>query len=364
MMNTTIKVMGILTMLVILLTTTSGCLNTGNDAGENDPDKKYITDTTGAVVGIPRELKRIGVVNYFALEIMRALDVDLSIVVGVSGGINDEPELWPELEGKPVIQEAPYAEPDIEGMLDLKIELLITYGTHVFIDVPSLRDRISPLVEVIGVDLFKYQSIYDEIEVLGTIFDREDEAKELIGEMKSIEEDVSTRLGDISDYERVTVMMEHHSSSPREPVVRSSESYWNDIINLAGGVNVFGDEPGTVAHIDPEFLIRSDPEYMFYDGTAVGGLGYGDEADDDISTFIDGVKDRDGYSNMVSVKNDNIYIFSGEFSGPMMIHGMAVMASILHPDLFEDVVAYEFINSYYQRFHGIEAQGDFYFPEK
>jgi hypothetical protein len=103
---------------------------------------------------------------------------------------------------------------------------------------------------------------------------------------------------------------------------------------------------------------------MFYDGTAVGGLGYGGEVDDDMISFIDGVKDRDGYSHMNAVKNSHIFIFSGDFSGPMMVHGMAVMACILHPDLFKDVEPYDYIDMYYQRFHGIEAKGDFYFPEK
>ena len=50
---------------------------------------------------------------------------------------------------------------------------------------------------------------------------------------------------------------------------------------------------------------------------------------------------------------------SGEFAGPMMIHGLPTLAKILHPDLFEDLDAESIISDYFVKYHDVEMQGKF-----
>lgn len=357
------------TIAIIVVLVGTGLVYFHLNSEENGPQGasaggQNMIDSTGTEISIPKNLTRIGIVNTFTAEVLMALDVDMTIVVGVSGDFSGEErsELWGELKGKRVIQVSAHGEPDIEAMLDLRIQMLITFATHQFVDISSIRSKLSPAhIVVVGVDLYKYDSLYDEIELLGDIFQKEEEASDLIENLKGIEENIDTRISGLNDDEIKTVVIEHHSSSARDPTVRSSQSDWNIVLERCGGENLFRDEPGSVAHVDPEFIIESNPDIFLFDGNLVD-LGYGSDDMTEASALLKSVKERDGYSTMKAVSNGDLFILSGEFSGPMIIHGMMVIAKILHPDLFEDIDPEEMVSDYYQLVYGVDARGTFYYP--
>jgi iron complex transport system substrate-binding protein len=294
---------------------------------------------------------------------MRALDVDFSLVVGVSGDFAGNEELWPELSKRRVIQDSAHGEPDLEAMLDSRIQLLITFGTHQFVDIQSIRSKLAPAhIAVVGIDLFKYEKLYDEIRMIGTIFDKVDNAENLITEMQAMETMVADRLSNIAETDRASVMIEHHASTEREPIVRASLSAWNVLLEMAGGDNIFKNEPGTTVHVDPEFIISSDPDFMFFDANLLP-IGFGAFDQERLDAFIQSVKDREGYGSLHAIQESRIYLLSGEFNGPMMVHGMAVIASTLHPDRFDDIDPNDFISDYYKLFHVIDEMSEtFFYP--
>jgi iron complex transport system substrate-binding protein len=349
-------------VVIILITVSIFYLTSPVESNNNLDGKVRIVDSTGAEIFVPKDLTRVGVVNTFTAEVMKALDVDMSVIVGVSGDFSYDTELWPILSTRPIIQDSAHGEPDMEAMLNQRIQLLITFGTHQFVDISSIRSKLEPAhISVVGIDLFKYEKLYNEIEILGIIFNRTNEADKLISEMKSVEDLVSNRLSDLSEENRAMVMIEHHASTPREPIVRASKSAWNILLEMAGGENIFKNEPGTTVHVDPEFIISSDPDFMFYDANLLP-IGYGSFDQNELDTFIQSIKDRDGYGMLKAIIHDHIYLLSGEFNGPMMIHGMAVIATLLHPAEFADIDPDDLISDYYMLFHGIEQSETFYYP--
>ena len=74
---------------------------------------------------------------------------------------------------------------------------------------------------------------------------------------------------------------------------------------------------------------------------------------------MDFIKTRPGFENMVAIEDDRMVIMSGEFAGPMMIHGLPSLAKILHPDLFDDVDSDSYIQDFFQNYHGVEMTGKF-----
>ena len=50
---------------------------------------------------------------------------------------------------------------------------------------------------------------------------------------------------------------------------------------------------------------------------------------------------------------------SGEFAGPMMIHGLPTLAKLLHPDLFSDINADQYLDDYFIEHHNIDRIGKF-----
>ena len=119
---------------------------------------------------------------------------------------------------------------------------------------------------MLALDFYKYDSLRYEIGVLADVFDRRDAAKELFEDFDAIEAMVDLRVQSIADDDRPEVVMEHHASLTRDPVVLTGTSQWTDLIQMAGGVNVFAELPGHTTHVDMEAIIDADPDVLMFDG--------------------------------------------------------------------------------------------------
>jgi hypothetical protein len=76
-------------------------------------------------------------------------------------------------------------------------------------------------------------------------------------------------------------------------------------------------------------------------------------------THMDFIKGRPGFDNLNAVNNDRMAIMSGEFAGPMMVHGLPTLAKILHPEIFSDLDTDSFLDDYFSKYHGVERIGKF-----
>lgn len=330
--------------------------------GDGADDTITVVDSAGRTVNVPANPTRIAVVNTYTAEVLRALEVNPSVIVGVSGDFEGD-ALWSDLAGKRVVQTSAHGEPDVEAMLDLKIQVLFTFGTHQYVNIETLEKSLSSAgIAVVGLDFFRYETLYSDIATMGKIFGKEERAAELIAGMQEVEGTIADRVSGVPERERPTVVIEHHGSSARDPIVQTSGSQWSQLVELAGGINVFGDLTGTTARVDPEAIIVANPNYYLLDGMTVE-IGYGRSNPEQYESAISALMNRDGYSQVRAVVDGNVYIFAGEFAGPMMIYGAGVIASILYPDLFGDTGTGWFITSYYSIFHGVEVEGTLYYPE-
>jgi iron complex transport system substrate-binding protein len=57
----------------------------------------------------------------------------------------------------------------------------------------------------------------------------------------------------------IPVPLSLHAALP----ISGRDTYANELIELAGGINVFGDRPGASVSIEPAELHRADPEVCF-----------------------------------------------------------------------------------------------------
>jgi hypothetical protein len=62
---------------------------------------------------------------------------------------------------------------------------------------------------------------------------------------------------------------------------------------------------------------------------------------------------------MTAIQENRMFIMSGEFAGPMMIHGLPTLAKLLHPDLFIDFDSDSYLDNYFTKYHDIERKGIF-----
>ena len=318
-----------------------------------------VKDSNGVVHYFDESPKKVAITNTYAATIMRMLDVDLSVIAGMSGDFEDS-DLWPELQGTRIIQNSAHSEIDFEALFDVQPDIYIVFATNGMVDTEMIRDKLEPVgINVVALDFYKYDSLRYEMSVIADLFGKQAVLDEILAEFEQLEQMVSSRISQVSDADRPSVVMEHHASLTRDPVVLTANSQWNDIIGMAGGVNVFEDLIGHTTHVDIEAIIDSNPDVLMFDGITFE-IGYDHyDPNDQCNSHFGFIKDRDGFTEINAIKDNRMVVMAGEFAGPMMIHGLPTLAKMFHPDLFQDVDTEQILDDYFTKYHGHERIGKF-----
>jgi len=331
------------------------------------PRTLTIRDSLGRNVTIPYPLKKVVVINPSVAEIIRALNMTYTIV-GVSGSIADNPAYWPELSGKTVVCEFAHSEPNYEAILALNetvggIDAVIDYGTH-----PAVRSFFDEMaatlapIPVIGIDCYKFETLYSDIETLGVMFGRKSAADELIVFFEEIFDLVENRTSGIPDEEKVPVYFESHGG---EYYTGTGTSTLGKIIAKAGGKNIFGELRGPpYQEISPEDIIKNNPQVILKDTRGV--LGYNVTDPTPIQAYLDEVYARavrDGWNGVDAVAKNKTYLLSEYLvAGPKKCILVVYVAKMLYPELFADVDAEAFLQEYFERFQHVPYLGIFVYP--
>ncbi len=318
-----------------------------------------VTDSNGVVHQFESMPQRVAVANTYAASAMRMIDVDPSIVVGVSGDFYDD-ELWPEYSDTPIVQQSAHSEIDFEALFDVRPDIYIVFATNGMVDTGAIRDKLEPIgINVIALDFYKYDSLRDEFNVIADLFGKQDEKSLLFTEFDQIESSINDRISNLDSNDRPLIVMEHHASLTRDPVVLTGTSQWTDMIEKAGGINRFADLPGHTTHVDMEAILDANPDVLMFDGITfdIGFNAFDDEGK--CQTHMDFISERPGFDSMTAIQDNRMFIMSGEFAGPMMIHGLPTLAKLLHPELFSDFDSESYLDNYFTKYHDVERKGKF-----
>lgn len=140
------------------------------------------------------------------------------------------------------------------------------------------------------------ETIYEDYEALGKIFDVQDKAKEVVEKMKSDIGDVQKNLGAIKDEEKPKVLI--YDSGEKDAMVVGA-GLPNNLIELAGGKNIYGDLTKAYETVSFESIVEKNPEVILVTEFLVGDKG------EDKINFL---KSHPGLKNVDAIKNDNIYV--------------------------------------------------------
>ncbi|MAK77822.1 MAG: hypothetical protein CL992_00870 [Euryarchaeota archaeon] len=338
---------------------------TGDEIAPLDQGLIQVTDSNGAIHYFDESPSRVVIANTYAGSVLRMLDVNLSVVVGVSGDFqgfeNSTSLLWPEFAETPIVQQSAHSEIDFEALYDVRPDVYIVFATNGMVDTSAVRLKLEPVgINVLALDFYKYDTLRDEIAVIADLFGKQDQANTLFSEFADIESLVQGRISTINESDRPKIVMEHHASLTRDPVVLTGTSQWTDLIEKAGGVNVFADLPGHTTHVDLEAIVSFNPDVLMFDGITFDiGFDRYDLAKPSCSEHMQFIETRPGFDNLQAIRDGRMIIMSGEFAGPMMIHGLPTLAKILHPELFEDVDPENYLDEYFESYHQIGKRGIF-----
>ncbi|MBT0160520.1 cobalamin-binding protein [Candidatus Bathyarchaeota archaeon A05DMB-2] len=108
-----------------------------------------------------------------------------------------------------------------------------------------------------------------------------------------------------------------------------SESWENELIEKAGGINIFADQNLNYFMPSSEAIIERNPDVMIFP------LGHG--AEPPFWGSFDQVKARPGWDMISAVQNDRLYTIDADIiarPGPRIVDALEILAQIIHPELY------------------------------
>lgn len=165
------------------------------------------------------------------------------------------------------------------------------------------------------------ETVYEDFELLGKIFGVENKANEVINNMKNDIKNVTDKVGNIKDEDRVKMMV--YDSGENDAMVVGS-GLANNLIDLAGGNNVFSkDANQPYINVSWESVVAKNPEVILVTDYIAG---------QPVEEKINFLKSHPALKDVPAIKNNKIYVI-----------GLADLSpGVRNPKLIEKMYGYFF----------------------
>lgn len=323
------------------------------DADTTDAPRRteVVVDDEGRSVELQVPVRSVVAFNTFNVEFIRAVGA-FDRVVGLDGGSAgaDYAGYWPGTDTATTVGKG-QAEPNYEQLAALRPEVVIFPRNGAWKDAePKLAAFGITTLVVTGWDQADHVA---NVELIGKIFDREQEAARLNAFYTRYRDLLTERLAGVAP-KRVYLENDKDHASP------IPGSGWHDMVTLGGGRNIFGDVEfgpdgaarGSVHQFDvePEAVLDRDPELVVRN---TGG-GYALASADDPATVGRALLARPGWNGITAVRAGAVQVTS---SFPMnacsKIIGSLYVAKWLHPDRMADVDPDAVMREWIETFQGV-----------
>ncbi len=296
-----------------------------------------LTDALGRQVTIPAKPQRIVSTAPSITEILFLVGAGKN-VVGVDKYSNYPPIVKKlEKSGKIKI---------VGGFSTVNIEAILMLKPDIVFMTTGVQEKFARELAGMGITVFVLPSksmadVFSDILTVGLITGHFSKALKVVEKMRSII--TSARLK-VEEYLRKT------GEKPVKVYYEIYPNYWtvggtsfiNDIITLAGGVNIFANESRPYFVASPEAVIAANPSVIL--------MNYNYGYFGSVKSLIKKIMSREGWDNITAVKTGRIYVFSGVAEdimvrpGPRAALAVALMARVLYPQAFGITVVPHNIN--------------------
>lgn len=277
---------------------------------------KEFTDALGREVTIETPPMRIVSLAPSVTELLFAIGAGPQVV-----GRTEYCNYPPEVETLPTIGGFAASSISIEVILDLEPDLVIGGST--------LQEEVIEVLETAGITAFVVQpssvaEIMDTLLLLGNVTNQQDIAVTLIDEMQVRIDALSEIAAAIPEEESLRVFYEVW----HEPLMTTtSQTFVGELIELAGGINIFGDLEDEYPAVSAEQILELDPQVI------LGPSSHGDQL------TVEMIATREGWANLTAIQNKAVFIIDGDVisrPGPRIVDALEMIASALYPDHFSE----------------------------
>ncbi len=328
-------------------------------------ETRVVTDQLGRQVTIPKEVKRIVVLQHHTLDLLLELQAGDKIV----GAVNKWQELVsPELgEIYPPLKKMPTP----GDLKDINVEELVKLHPDVVIVTSYISKDVIAKVEKVGIPVVAvsyYKADKEEaskinpnlknpdkaftegfvegVKLIGTIANKEAKAQELIDYTLKNREFVNSHLASATATEKKPRV---YMANP-EMSTYGTGKYVGVMMEKAGVENVAAADVKGFAKVTMEQIAAWNPEIIFVQSR--------------YKSLADEIKTSPAWAGIAAVQKGQVVV-APEYAKPWgnpcpesMALGELWLAKTFHPDLFADVDMKAKANEFYTQFYGVPYKGE------
>lgn len=361
-------------VFTVAITPLTGCSQ--QTAVKND-EQIQVTDLAGREIKIKAPVNKVvlqwsgsggGFITMLALE---GKNVHQKIAGWDNGLKINRFDMWkayskaiPELEKIPDIGNVDQDTFNVEKVIALKPDVLILP-----LSVQKQAQDIVKKLEAAGIPTvfidYHMETVENHtksIQLLGKILGKEQRAQELVSYHQEEVNKIYSRLQSINKH-KPNVYVECGSEGPATYGNSYGNYMWGALVEKCGGINITKDKIEKFAPINPEFLLKANPDMIIITGAywpkKADSLRMGFMADQEESQkLLQSFTNRSGWSEINAVKNKQVFsihhAISREVYDSVVIQ---YLAKKFYPEEFKDVDPLKSFQEFYKKFLPVELSG-------
>jgi len=247
-------------------------------------------------------------------EILFALGLEDKIV-----GVTDYCDYPEAAKAKPRV--AGYSTPDTEKLVCLEPDLVLAESIHEKTALPAL-ERLG-LTVIVG-SATSIDVVLHDITLIGQINAKSKAAARLVNDLTQRIEAVTSKTESLTPEERPGVLY----LCWHDPIwTMGSETFIDDLIWKAGGVNIFADDFEKSRVVSLEAVVAEDPQVIIISGMATSK-----------NLIYNSIKREARLKTVEAMVKNQVYQISDanliERPGPRIVDGLEEVAKFIHPEIF------------------------------
>lgn len=284
------------------------CLLISLDARAETGFPRTVVDALGREVTIERAPQRIVAIFASNVEMLAAIGAG-DAIVGVEAFSRYPADIAERAK--------------VGGRLGFSVEAIARLRADLVVMTPARQAAtlVDPLqrigIATLVLNHRDLEAVLANIRLLGLATGHEAGAEQLIGRMQVRLDAVQARL---AGQPPVPVYLETGSNDRGSYLTLRGHNYTNDILRLAGGVNLFADS--RLSQVGGESVFHANPARIIVAGSALQALR---------------LAQRPGWQSIPAVAADRIDSLPSALlliPGPRVVDGVEQLAALLHPELF------------------------------
>lgn len=273
-----------------------------------------IVDDLGRTVQIARLPQRIVSLAPSNTEIIYALGLEDRLV-----GTTDYCDYPEAAKSKPRV--ASYTTPDLEKVVSVQPDLILAEAIHEKTALPAMEKLGLTAIVMSATSL---DTVLNDIKLVGQVNGKSKAAATLVDSLNARIQAVVSKTATLTPEQRLKVLyVVWH-----DPIwTMGRETFINDLISKAGGVNIFADDFEKSRVVSLESIIQKNPQVIIVSGMGTTG-----------DLIYNNIKKETRLAGVDAMHNNRIYKISDanliERPGPRIVDGLEEVAKLFHPEIF------------------------------